>query len=542
MVRVSRASRPGPLLLAAGLLLLAVAPAAAETFTFGLAAEPVQLDPAVVTDGQSLLVTHQVYETLVRLRGSTTEVEPGLAERWEASGDGTVWTFRLRKNVRFHDGTPLDAAAVVWNLERWGRTHHPQHRNQLEAGQTFEYWESQFGGFDEQSIVARVEATDSLGVRITLRRPLAPLLAALAIPGFGIASPAAVERRGTEFGKHPAGTGPFRFVEWRPKEAVVLEANPDYRGPAPKVGRVVFRPVKDNAQRLLALKSGEIDAMEGLAPDDVAAVRRDPGLQLVRRPANTTGYVAFNYRVKEFRDRRVRRAFSHAIDRDAIVRALYGGTGVVATQLQPPSLWGHDPGLRGDAHDPVGARDLLRRAGFPGGLDRITWEDGTREPLTLWYLPVSRPYVPEPKAIAEAIAADLSRAGIRARLATVDWAVYLDRVKHGRLPLFMLGWITDNGDPDNCLCYVFCAPGAPHQGFYVNPRLAELLRRAQTLGDRRERAGLYRQAERILHDDAARLFIAHSETPLALARRVAGYVPNPTGAESFATVEIRPLR
>ncbi len=532
-----RASRRAVLTLA--LLLGWAVAAAAQTFVVGWPAEPIQLDPAVVSDSVSVGLTHQIFDTLVRLRGSTTEIGPGLAERWEASADGRVWTFHLRRGVRFHDGEPLDAAAVVWNVERWWRSRHPQHANQLRAGQTFEYWESQFGGFDEASVVAGAEAVGPHAVRLTLRRPLAPLLASLAVPGFGIASPRAVERRGTEFGKHPVGTGAFRFAEWRPGEAVVLEANPDYWGPPPRVRRVVARTIKNNSQRLAALKAGEIHAMEGLNPDDVRVVRADPALQLLLRPPNTTGYVAFNFRVREFRDRRVREAFAYAIDKRSLVDALYGGTGLPATQFQPPSSWGHDPGLRDRGSSPARARELLREAGFPGGLAAITWEDGRREPLVLWYMPVSRPYFPNPREIAEAIAADLGRAGIRARLQTLDWAVYLERVKHGRLPLFMLGWIGDNGDPDNCLCYVFCAPGAPGQGFYANRLLTDLLLRAQAVTERAERARLYRRAERMLHEDVARLFLAHNRTPIALSWRVAGFVPSPTGTESFATVELR---
>lgn len=526
-------------LLALGALLLAAGPAAAQTFVFGLPAEPVQLDPAVASDSASLLVTHQLFDGLLRLKGATTEIEPALAERWETSSDGTVWTFLLRKGVRFHDGEPLDAAAVVWNFERWSRSRHPQHADQVQAGQTFEYWESLFGGFDAQSIVARAEAAGSHTVRLTLRRPHAPLLASLAVPGLGIASPRAVARWGTGFGKHPVGTGAFRFVGWRPGQEVVLEANPDSWGGRPKVGRVVIRPIKDSARRLVALKAGEIHGLEGLDPDDVAAVSRDPGLALLLRPADTTGYLAFNFRVRELQDRRVRRAFAQAIDKRAIVTALYGGTGLVATQLQPPSFWGAHPGLRDYPHDPAAARELLRQAGFPSGLRTITWEDGRREALSLWYMPVTRPYFPRPKEIAEAVGADLARAGIAARLETVDWGVYLERAKFGRLPLYMLGWIADHGDPDGALCYVFCAPGAAGQGFYANAAASDLLRRARVVTGEAERAPLYRRAAELLHEDVARLYVAHSQTPLAFSKRVSGYVPNPTGAESFATVEIR---
>src|SRR6059036_2520185 len=181
--------------------LVSAAPAAsAQTFVFGAQGEPVQLDPAVITDGISSRLTRQIFDGLVKYRGATTEVEPALAEKWEVSRDGTVWTFQIRRSVKFHDGSPLDAAAVVWNFERWWKSDHPQHDNQVKAGQTFEYWEAQFGGFDDKSIVAKVEAVGSHTVRITLKDPQGPFLANLAMFVFDIASPSAVEKWGTEFG------------------------------------------------------------------------------------------------------------------------------------------------------------------------------------------------------------------------------------------------------------------------------------------------------------------------------------------------------
>ncbi len=527
------------LLLVAAWLVGSAVPASAQTFVFGAQGEPVQLDPAIITDGISSRITRQVFDGLVKYRGSTTEVEPALAEKWEVSPDGRLWTFHLRQNVKFHDGTPFDAAVVVWNFERWWKSNHPQHANQTKAGQTFEYWEAQFGGFDDKSIVSKVEAVGSHTVRIALKAPQAPFLANLAMFTFDIASPKAVERWGTESGKHPVGTGAFRFVEWRSNQEVILEANPDYWGAKPKVKRVVVRNIKDNSQRLAALKAGEIHGMEGLNPEDVQVVRRDPSLQLLLRPTNTTGYLAFNYKVKEFQDRRVRQAFAHAIDKKAIVGALYGGTGLAATQFQPPSLWGYNAELRDFEHSPAKARDLLTQAGFAQGLSEITWEGGRKEPLVFWYMSRSRPYFPNPKEIAEATAADLAKAGIRVGLQTSEWAVYLDKRKNGELPLYMLGWTGDNGDPDNFLCYFFCQPGAAREGFYANKALADLLLRAQALTDQAERARLYRQAEQMLHDDVARLFIANNQPPLAFSKRVRGYVPHPTGSEYFNTVEVR---
>jgi peptide/nickel transport system substrate-binding protein len=521
-----------------GLLAVAV-PARAQTFVFGAQGEPVQLDPAVITDGISSRITRQIFDGLVKYRAGTTAVEPALAQSWEVSPDARVWTFTLRRDVSFHDGTPLDARAVVWNFERWWKSSHPQHDNQVKAGQTFEYWEGQFGGFDDKSIVARVEATGTHTVRVTLREPQAPFLANLAMFVFDIASPTAVEKWGTEFGKHPVGTGAYKFVEWKPNQEVVLEANPDYWGAKARIKRVVVRNIKDSSQRLGALKAGEIHGMEGLNPDDVAVVKRDPALQILLRPTNTTGYIAFNYKVKEFQDRRVRQAFAYAINRQGIVDALYGGTGMAATQFQPPPLWGYNKELKGYEYSPARAQELLKQAGLPASVSTITWDDGRKEPLVFWYMSRSRPYFPNPKEIGEAMAVDLAKVGVKVQLQTAEWAVYLDKRKNGQMPLYMLGWTGDNGDPDNFLCYFFCAPGVSREGFYANQPLADVLLRAQKLTSQAERARLYRQAEQMLHDDAGRLFIANNQPPLAFARRVKGYVPHPTGSEYFNTVELQ---
>lgn len=527
------------LVVLAALTLGAAGPALGQTFIFGAQGEPVQFDPAVITDGISAKITRQIFDTLYEFKPGSTQVQPALAVKAEASADGKVWSLELRKNVKFHDGEPFDARAVVWNFERWKSTKHPQHENQLKAGQTFEYFEGQFDGFDDKSIIAKVEAVGSHMVRFTLKRPQAPFLQNLAMFPFGIASPKAVEKWGTDFGKHPVGTGAFKFVEWKPNQEVVLEANPDHWGTKPKVKRAIVRNIKDNSQRVAALKAGEVHAIEGINPDDLKVLRADPNLYVQNRPTNTTGYVAFNYKVKEFQDKRVRQAIAHAINKKAIVDAFYGGTGLVATQFQPPPLWGYNKELKDYEYSPAKAQELLRQAGLAGGFSEITWDDGKKEPLVFWYMSRSRPYFPNPKEIGEAIAADLAKVGIKAQLQTVEWANYLDKRKNGQLPLYMLGWTGDNGDPDNFLCYFFCSPGASREGFYANQPLADLLLRAQSLTNQAERAKLYRQAEQMIHDDVARIFIANNEPPLAFSKKVKGYVPSPLDDERFNTVSVQ---
>jgi peptide/nickel transport system substrate-binding protein len=357
-------------------------------------------------------------------------------------------------------------------------------------------------------------------------------------------SPTALEKAGVDSCKYPVGTGAYKFVEWKANEQVTLEAFADYwdKANAPKMKKVVIRNIPNNSSRLLALSAGEIHGMEGLEPRDVAAIKTNSKFKLILRPANTTGYVAFNYNVTEFQDVKVRQAFAQAINKAPIVEKFYGGTGMVTNQFQPPALWGYNKDIKDWPYDAEAAKKLLADAGFPNGISEITF-DGKKVPLEFWYMPVSRPYYPNPKDIATAIAADLAKVGINVQLQTIDWATYLDKRKNGLLPLYMLGWTGDNGDPDNFVCYFFCldAKDAPtaREGFFQDKEISDVLKRAATLVKQEERAPLYRQAEQMIHDKVIRIFIANNQPPLAFLANVDGYIPNPTGTEFFNTVVVK---
>src|SRR5919109_4532718 len=192
-------ARVGRSLMALSLALIGIgvgwaqAPVKGGTFVFGRGADSVGLDPAIVTDGESFRVTRNIYESLLEYKRDSTEVIPGLAERWETSADGRTWKFALRRNVKFHDGTPCNAEAVVFNFERWMFENHPYHKG------VFEYWKSMFGGFP--GFVKAVKAVDEAGVEFVLEKPMAPFLANLAMPMFGIASPTAIKKYGDDYFK-----------------------------------------------------------------------------------------------------------------------------------------------------------------------------------------------------------------------------------------------------------------------------------------------------------------------------------------------------
>jgi peptide/nickel transport system substrate-binding protein len=493
----------------------AQAPLKGGTFVFGRGADSVGLDPAVVTDGESFRVTRNIYESLVEYKRDSTEIVPGLANFWVTSPNGIEWKFELRREVTFHDGTPFNAEAVVFNFERWMFEHHPYHKG------VFEYWKSMFGGFP--GFVKSVQAIDEYTVEFVLEKPMAPFLANLAMPMFGIASPTAIKKHGDNYFKNPVGTGSFRFREWRKDDRVVLERNPDYWGEKALFDRVIFRSIIDNSARLLELQAGSIDLMEFLNPDDVPTVKSDPNLQLVLRPSMNVGYLWWNIEKEPFSKLQVRRAIAHAINKRAIVEKLFGDIAIPATNMLPPSLWGYNDAVLDYEYDPSKARDYLAKAGLPNGFK-----------TALWAMPNPRPYMPQPTKIAEAIQADLKAVGIEAELVTVDWATYLAKTREGEQDMYMLGWTGDNGDPDNFLYWFFGQKETRSR--YYNTKAAQLTTKAQTLFDQEERARLYRDVQIVLKEDTANIPIAHTTPPLAAKRTVKGYVPHATGGEKLDTV------
>jgi peptide/nickel transport system substrate-binding protein len=248
-----------------------------SVFIFGRGGDSVQLDPAVVTDGESFRVTGQVLEPLYQYdKGSTVPI-PALAESCEANEDATEWTCKLREGVKFHDGTDFNADAVVFNFERWRFTDNPYHFDT----QVFEYYEYMWGGLDDASTITAVEAVDDYTVKFTLNAPLAPFLANLAMDMFAIASPTAIEQAGEDYGT-PAvgcvGTGPFKFVEWTEGDHITIEANTEYWGGAPTVDQVIFRVIPDDSARFLALQAGDIHGLEQAVIEDLESAEADPNL------------------------------------------------------------------------------------------------------------------------------------------------------------------------------------------------------------------------------------------------------------------------
>ena len=475
------------------------------------------LDPALISDGESSQVCRNIYDTLVRHAVDSMKLEPALALSWEHSPDGKSWTFHLRRGVRFHDGTPFNAQAVVDNYSRQFQPEHPLRF----PGNRFPYWGDIWG--TKPCVITKIEALDEFTVRFQLREVVAPFVENLAMPFFAIASPKALKQYGSDSFKHPVGTGAFRFVEWITRERIVLEANPDYWDGAPAMKRVVFVPIKDPTSRQLQLEAGKVHLITGLMLENVERLKLNRAVQVVTQPGMNVGYLAMNNQDEHFKQPLVRQAICHAIERHEIAKALYRGLAEVAESHLPPMIWGQAQ-LTPYAYDPAQSRQLLAEAGYPDGFK-----------TELWYMSASRPYFPEPKVIAEALQAMLADIGIEVDLKAVDWGSYLEKVGKGEHKMALGGWIGDTGDPDNYL-YVMLDDnnvdtqrGGSNLCLFKNAEVHQRLVRARQIVDQAERAKLYEEAQQVLHEQAPSLPLVHAHQVGAHHPKLEGFHLHPTG-------------
>jgi peptide/nickel transport system substrate-binding protein len=488
------------------------APAAAQpagTLVVGLVAEPVNLDPAQVTDLNSNRVGRRIVETLVTFPDESTQVVAGLAESWTVAKDGLRYTFKLRKGISFHDGTPLNAEAVKFSIERQIDPAHPF--NKLGKYPFANYF---FGN------VKAVEVVDPLTVEFVLKEPRASFLAVLTAGAASVVSPTAVKKFGADYALTPVGTGPFKYVSWDRGQRVVLEKNPSYWKFPVKVDRVIYRPIVEDQARLTELMTGTLDLMVGTPPDFVAQLEKNPNVTLLRQVGAHVWYLGINNQKKPFADKRVRQAMNYAVNKEAIVRDVLKGTGSMSAGPVLPGTWGADAGLKPYPYDPARAKKLLAEAGFPSGFS-----------TTLW-VPESGSGMQSPVAMATVIQSNLKAVGINVALQTFEWGAFIAKLRSKEQELFALSWMAGNEDPDMVMYPLLHStqwtPGGPNRAMYKNEKFDELLHQARLSTDDKKRAELYRQAQRIMYDDPPWIFVDHEIQTAAHTKRVQGFKLHPS--------------
>ncbi len=503
-------------------LLAAAGPGAAPPpdgeLVVALGSEPKSLDPHVTTALGDFRVQENLYEGLVRFRSQSLEVEPALAESWTISDDGLRYRFRLRSGVRFHDGSPFDAGAVKWNLERLTHKDHPY---------------ADTGPFPLAFFFESVRAVEVLGpleVELVLSQPFAPLLGNLAYPTGFMVSPAAVRRYRRAFGRHPAGTGPYRLAEWRAGRSLVLEKNPDYWGPKARTPRVVFRAIGDEMTRLAELRAGNVDLVPELPADALSAFRRDPAYTVHESIGPHLWFLILNTRIGPFSDVRARRAVNLAIDKRGIVERVLGGTASVAVgPISQAFAWATDPNEAPYPYAPERARALLEETGDLG------------RTITL-YAPQGGSGMLAPVEMATAIQADLERVGLHVKVQTYEFQTFLTKVNAGLgddVAMAEMAWMTN--DPDTLPYLALRADAEPPAGFnsghYSNPVVDELVSRARRTTSKSERAALYRRLSRIVHDDAPWAFVASWKQNVVTRAAVRGFRAEPSFFLLLSSVE-----
>ncbi|MEY4748036.1 MAG: hypothetical protein RIQ60_250 [Pseudomonadota bacterium] len=510
--------------------------AGAKTLVYCSEGSPENFTPALNITGTSFDAARPVYDKLVHFKRGSTEIEPGLAESWTVSPDSKVFTFKLRKGVKFHSGVngfrptrDLNADDVIWSFERQGKADHPYAKV---SGGKYDY----FADMGLNTDIAALEKVDASTVKMTLKAPNVTMLANLAMDFAAIhsaeyADMLAKANKKEQFDQIPVGTGPFSFVTYQKDAVIRYKANKEYWGEKALVDDLVFAITPDPTARYSKLKAGECHFMIAPRPADLAEMQKDAALKVINQPGLNIAYWAFNTQKPPFDKKEVRQALSMAIDKAAIIRDVYLGAGQAAKNLVPPTLWGYNDAVKDYPYDAAKARDMLAKAGVKTPLE-----------IDLWYMPVQRPYNPNAKRIAEMMQADLAKVGVNAKLVTYEWGEYRKRMQQGEHITGMLGWTGDNGDPDNFFFLRGCdaaRPGGQNLAKWCNKAFDERLEKARTLPDQKARAKLYEEMQAIEKDDAPDFKIAHSIVYEAMRKEVTGFRQSPFGSHEFNGVELK---
>ena len=491
-------------------------PVKGGTLVYGMEGPSDILDPQATGCWLTYRVTGQMFEgflaeDLTKSDVAIPPIVPRLAESWQVSKDGLTRTFKLRKGVKFHDGTPFDAAAAVFSWERMFKKDAPHFYPRANSYTSYVV-----------EFITKAEAVDPSTVRLTFSKPYAEW-ERMTLQSWGeplMISPTQVKKTGNEkFADQPVGTGPFKFVENIPNDRIVLERFKEYWGPAPNVDKLVFRRLDDPTARVAALRTGEVDFILAPPPDEVDALKKD-GFQVMPSNAPHIWYWHLNMKDQYFKDVRVRKAVQMAIDKDKMCKELLRNTAKPAWTMVPPATIAYDPNYKPYSYNPEKAKQLLKDAGHPNGFETVFWTSTSGSGQMI------------PVAMAEWIQRDLAKVGIKVKLETFDWITYMARMFQGLRPghgAYQLSWgMTTNFWTDIVSRSTRQPDKGVNVGWYANPKVDALLDQARGEADSAKRASLYRQIDKIImEEDASFLPICNDLNLVVLSPKVKGFVNPP---------------
>ena len=515
------------------------APAASlpdKTLVFCSEGSPAGFDSAQYTTSVEFTAgSYTVYNRLVEFAHGSTDIEPGLAETWDVSPDGLQYTFRLRHGVKFQTTSffkparEFNADDVVFTFERMLDPDQPFHKAYPVP---FPY----FSDLGLAKNISKIEALDPYTVRFTLKQVDAPFLQQIAMPFASILSAEYTDQllkagKASDINLFPVGTGPFIFRRYTKDDTIRFDGNPDYWKPGVvKVGKLIFAITVDPAVRLQKLKRGECQVMAYPRPADIPAVKADSSLAMPSEVGFNLGILGYNTTKKPLDNVQVRRALDMSINKKAIIESVYQGAGQIATNPMPPTQWGYNKSLKDAPYDVDKAKALLKEAGYPDGFD-----------LTLWAMPVQRPYNPNARLMAEMLQSDWAKIGVKVNIVTFEWGEYIRRAHAGEHEAILIGWTGDYGDPDNWLGVLLGCDSVKGSNFskWCYKPFDDLITAARSTTDLSQRTKDYMEAQVIFKDQVPFTPIAHSTVYQPISKEVTGFKIDPFGPTQFLGVGLK---
>lgn len=524
-----------PLLLSAALLACTPAAQAASTLVYCSEASPAGFDPSQYTSGTDFDASAEtVFNRLTQFKRGGTEVEPGLATRWDVSDDGLSYTFHLRPGVKFHTTDyfkptrDFNADDVLFTFQRLLDANHPFRK-------AYPSESPYFVDMGMNTTIKSVEKVDDQTVKFNLNNVDAAFVQNLAMSFASVQSAEYADQllkqgKAPDLNQKPIGTGPFVFKRYQKDAQIRYDANTAYWKPEDvKLGHLIFSINSDAAVRLQKLKAGECQVSGYPRPQDIEQMEKDPNLKVISQPGFNLGFLAYNVTHPPLDQLKVRQALDMAIDKPAIIKAVYQSAGQLAQNAIPPGQWSYDPSIKDAPHDPEKARQLLKEAGIAPGTQ-----------INLWAMTVQRASNPNARMSAQMIQADWAEVGIKANIVSYEWGEYIKRAKAGEHDVMIYGWTGDNGDPDNWLGVLYSCAAIKGSNYakWCDPAYDALVQKAKLTTDRDERIKLYQQAQQILKTQVPITPIANSRVFQPMRKEVQDFKLSPFGLTPFYGVSL----
>lgn len=499
-----------------------------DTLIYCSEASPESFNPQIASSGPSFVASSQtLYNRLITFDPVKNTPEPSLATAWTISPDGKTYTFTLRQGVKFNSNkffTPtrdFNADDVIFSVMRQKDLQHPYHK--VSQG-NYEY----FSDVGLDKLIKDVKKIDDYHVQFVLTEPNAAFLADWGMDFASILSAEyadAMMKKGTpeNVDNWPVGTGPYVLQQYKADSQIRYLANPHYwEGDVP-TKHLIFAITPNVETRLAKLQTNECQIIPAPSPVQFDIINQNKNLTLHTVDALNVGYLAFNTEKKPFDNVLVRQALNYATDKKAIVNAVFMGSGTVAKSPLPPNMLGYKKDLPDYSYDPEKAKALLKQAGVAEGTE-----------VTLWSMPVQRPYNPNSRRIAEMIQNDWAKVGVKAKIVTFEWGEYLSGMRKGEHDTALFGWMSDNGDPDNfadTLLGCNSIKTGSNAARWCDKGYDEVVQKAKLTSDPAVRARLYGEAQAIFYQQAPWIALANGKTFYATRSNVTGFSVSLMGSD-----------